>query len=124
MSRVIDTFGRVDVLVNNAGVNIPRDALEVTEADWDGVLDVNLKGCFLCRRRVARSMIETGGGKIVNIASQNGVVGYYKRAAYCSSKAGVVNSDAGVGCGMGALSDYGECRGSDVYFDAFDTIDV
>lgn len=91
VSRVVDTYGRVDVLVNNAGVNIPRDALEVTEADWDGVLDVNLKGLFFMSQRVARSMIEAGGGKIVNIASQNGVVGYYKRAAYCSSKAGVVN---------------------------------
>ncbi len=91
VSRVVDTYGRVDILVNNAGVNIPRDALEVTEADWDGVLDVNLKGLFFMSQRVARSMIETGGGKIVNIASQNGVVGYYKRAAYCSSKAGVVN---------------------------------
>ena len=91
VSRVIDTYGRVDILVNNAGVNIPRDALEVTEADWDGVLDVNLKGLFFMSQRVARSMIEMGGGKIVNIASQNGVVGYYKRAAYCSSKAGVIN---------------------------------
>ena len=91
VSRVVDTYGRVDILVNNAGVNIPRDALEVTEADWDGVLDVNLKGLFFMSQRVARSMIEMGGGKIVNIASQNGVVGYYKRAAYCSSKAGVVN---------------------------------
>ncbi len=91
VSRVVDAYGRVDILVNNAGVNIPRDALEVTEADWDGVLDVNLKGLFFMSQRVARSMIETGGGKIVNIASQNGVVGYYKRAAYCSSKAGVVN---------------------------------
>lgn len=91
VSWVVDTYGRVDILVNNAGVNIPRDALEVTEADWDAVLDVNLKGLFFMSQRVARSMIEAGGGKIVNIASQNGVVGYYKRAAYCSSKAGVVN---------------------------------
>ena len=69
-------------------------------------------------------MIETGGGKIVNIASQNGVVGYYKRAAYCSSKARCGESDAGVGCGVGVLWDYGECRGADVYFDAVDAIDV
>jgi 2-dehydro-3-deoxy-D-gluconate 5-dehydrogenase len=91
VSAAIGRFGRVDVLVNNAGVNIPRDALEVTEADWDGVLDVNLKGLFFMSQRVAREMVKGGGGKIVNIASQNGVVGYYKRAAYCSSKAGVVN---------------------------------
>ena len=91
VSRALQTFGRIDVLVNNAGINIPREALELTEEDWDRVLDVNLKGLFFLSQRVAREMIRTGGGKIVNIASQNGVVGYYKRAAYCSSKAGVVN---------------------------------
>ena len=84
-------FGRIDILVNNAGVNIPRAALELTEEDWDGVLDVNLKGLFFVSQRVAKEMIKRGRGKIVNIASQNGVIGYYKRAAYCSSKAGVVN---------------------------------
>lgn len=84
-------MGRIDILINNAGVNIPREALEVTESDWDRVLDVNLKGLFFMSQRVAREMIKTGGGRIVNIASQNGVVGYYRRAAYCASKAGVVN---------------------------------
>ena len=91
VAKSIAGLGRVDILVNNAGVNIPRDALELTEQDWDGVLDVNLKGLFFLSQRVAREMVDSGSGKIVNIASQNGVVGYYKRAAYCSSKAGVVN---------------------------------
>ena len=91
VDRAVAEMGRIDVLVNNAGVNIPREALEVTEADWDGVVDVNLKGLFFLSQRVARKMAAAGGGKIVNMASQNGVVGYYKRAAYCSSKAGVVN---------------------------------
>ena len=91
VAETVQEMGRIDILVNNAGVNIPRDALELTEEDWDGMLDVNLKGLFFLSQRVAREMIKTGGGKIVNIASQNGVVGYYKRAAYCSSKAGVVN---------------------------------
>ena len=91
VAKTIQEMGRIDILVNNAGVNIPRDALELTEEDWDGVLDLNLKGLFFLSQRVAREMVETGGGKIVNIASQMGVVGYYKRAAYCSSKAGVVN---------------------------------
>ena len=91
LARVIEHTGTIDVLVNNAGVNIPRDALDVTEEDWDRVLDVNLKGSFFMSQRVGRTMKERGGGKIVNIVSQNGVVGYYKRAAYCSSKAGVVN---------------------------------
>jgi 2-deoxy-D-gluconate 3-dehydrogenase len=91
IGKVIENIGRVDILVNNAGVNIPQDALELTEEDWDSVLDVNLKGLFFLSQRVAREMIKSGGGKIVNMASQNGVVGYYRRAAYCSSKAGVVN---------------------------------
>ena len=91
VTRTIEEMGRVDILVNNAGVNIPRDALELTEADWDGVLDVNLKGLFFMSQRVAHEMVDGDGGKIINIASQNGVVGYYRRAAYCSSKAGVVN---------------------------------
>lgn len=91
VTEAVEATGKVDLLVNNAGVNIPRDALELTEEDWDGVLDVNLKGLFFLSQRVAREMVRSGGGRIVNIASQNGVVGYYKRAAYCSSKAGVVN---------------------------------
>jgi len=91
VAQAVGEMGRIDILVNNAGVNIPRDALEVTEADWDRVLDVNLKGLFFTSQRAARAMKTSGGGSIVNIASQNGVVGYYKRAAYCSSKAGVVN---------------------------------
>ena len=91
VAEAVAKLGRIDILVNNAGVNIPRAALELTEEDWDGVLDVNLKGLFFLSQRVGREMVKQGGGKIINIASQNGVVGYYKRAAYCSSKAGVVN---------------------------------
>ncbi|HTO21895.1 MAG TPA: glucose 1-dehydrogenase [Spirochaetia bacterium] len=87
---VLAAWGRIDILVNNAGVNIPRPALEVTEEDWDGVLDINLKGLFFTAQKTALAM-KNGGGRIINIASQNGVVGYYRRAAYCASKAGVVN---------------------------------
>ncbi|CAN5188065.1 3-oxoacyl-[acyl-carrier-protein] reductase [soil metagenome] len=88
---VLEQLGRLDIVVNNAGLNVQRFALEVTEEDWDSVLDVNLKGLFFCAQAAARHMVGAGGGRIVNIASQMGLVGYYRRAAYCSSKAGVVN---------------------------------
>jgi NAD(P)-dependent dehydrogenase (short-subunit alcohol dehydrogenase family) len=90
---VVERTGRVDVLVNNAGVNIRRDAFEISEADWDGVLDVNLKGVFFMAQAVGRQMRDQSpkGGSIINMASIMGLVGYYQRAAYCSSKAGVVN---------------------------------
>ena len=87
-----EKLGGMDILVNNAGVNIPVEALDLTEQDWDRVQDVNLKGLFFLSQAVARQMKADGsGGRIINVASINGVVGYYKRAAYCSSKAGVVN---------------------------------
>ena len=92
VDNVLKHFGRLDILVNNAGINVPRLALDVTEDDWDRVLDVNLKGVFFVAQAVAkRAMVPQGSGKIINIASQNGVIGYFFRAAYCSSKAGVVN---------------------------------
>ncbi len=92
VAGVVSRFGRIDILVNNAGMNIHRLALEVSEEDWDRVLDVNLKGAFFMAQAVARqAMVPQEGGKIVNIASQHGVVGLHHRAAYCSSKAGLVN---------------------------------
>jgi NAD(P)-dependent dehydrogenase (short-subunit alcohol dehydrogenase family) len=91
VDEVVKGFSKVDILVNNAGINVPKQALDVTEDDWDRILDVNLKGVFFCAQAVGREMVRRGSGKIINIASQNGVVGYHDRAAYCSSKAGVVN---------------------------------
>ncbi|MCM3790253.1 glucose 1-dehydrogenase [Domibacillus indicus] len=84
-------LGRIDVLVNNAGINIAKPSLEVTEEDWDRVLDTNLKGTFFCTQRAGKYMIEQEHpGKIINIVSQMAFVGYIKRAAYCSSKGGAV----------------------------------
>ena len=84
-------LGGLDVLVANAGVNVPRAALDVTEADWDRVLDVDLKGVFFSCQAAGWRMVAQGRGSIVTIASQNGVIGYPHRAAYCAAKAGVVN---------------------------------
>jgi 2-dehydro-3-deoxy-D-gluconate 5-dehydrogenase len=85
--------GRIDVLVNNAGLNVPQLAFDVTEEAWDRILDVNLKGLFFVAQAVGRRMRDQTprGGSIVNMASQMGVVGYSQRAAYCASKAGVIN---------------------------------
>lgn len=92
--RLIDTaaeeFGTIDVLVNNAGVNIAKPAMEVTEEDWDTVLDLNLKSAFFASQAAAKYMLEQNSGRIINIASQMAFVGFVKRAAYCSSKGGLV----------------------------------
>ena len=80
----------IDVLVNNAGINIPKPALEVTEEDWDRVLDTNLKGVFFCSQQAGKYMVPQRKGKIINIVSQMAFVGYVKRASYCSSKGGAV----------------------------------
>lgn len=85
-------MGKIHILINNAGIQIAKPSLEVTEDDWDKVVDTNLKGAFFVSQSVAKQIIKQGeGGRIINIASQNGVIGYYNRAAYCSAKAGMVN---------------------------------
>jgi 2-deoxy-D-gluconate 3-dehydrogenase len=80
----------IDILVNNAGVNHPAPAIEVTEAQWDAVLDTNLKGTFFLTRALARTWLAAGSaGAVVNIGSQAGTVGIEERAAYCASKGGL-----------------------------------
>jgi len=85
-------LGPIGVLVNNAGVAGRQPTLDVTEADWDRVVDTNLKGVWLMAQEVARHMVRLGhGGSIVNVGSILGLGGSSGVAAYCASKAGVVN---------------------------------
>ncbi len=91
VSRIRQDLGEVDILVCSAGINIPKLAHEVTEADWDAIFTVNTKGLFFCNQAVAiQSMIPRKRGVIMNIASQMGLVGGFKRTVYCASKGGVI----------------------------------
>jgi len=90
VKSVVEKFGRVDILVNNAGVTADNLLLRLKEADWDRVVDTNLKGTFNCIKAVARTMIKQRGGKIINMASVVGMVGNPGQANYCASKAGII----------------------------------
>jgi NAD(P)-dependent dehydrogenase (short-subunit alcohol dehydrogenase family) len=90
MNEVYNHFGQIDILINNAGINIPKPVDEVTEKDWDTVLDLNLKSAFFCCQAAGKYMKDQNKGKIINISSQMAQVGYFNRAAYCSSKGGVM----------------------------------
>lgn len=85
-----ERFGRLDILVNNAGIAAPATALDLTEAEWDAVIDTNLKGVFLTAQEAGRRMAATGGGSIVNVASILGLRVTGGVSAYAASKAGVV----------------------------------
>jgi len=87
--RVIATFGRLDLLVNNAGVQTWKPLLQVTEEEWDLVVDTNLKGCFLCTQQAARYMKDHGGGSIVNLGSGCNKLAFPSLVAYTASKGGI-----------------------------------
>lgn len=90
IQKVLKSFLRIDVLINNAGVMRPAPASEVSEADWDLTHNVNLKASFFLSRLAARVMRSHGGGRIINISSQLGIVGRDNCAPYTASKGGLI----------------------------------
>ena len=88
--EVIAKFGTIDILVNNAGTVITSPLLDMSESDWDEVINVNLKGCYLCSQAVGKIMVERKKGNIINIASIFAFKAIPTRGAYCVAKAGVV----------------------------------
>lgn len=81
---------RIDILVNNAAIFSRTPFLQIQEADWDRILDINLKGVFLCSQAAARPMLQQGGGRIINLASLGGIKPWPDHLPYCISKAGVI----------------------------------
>jgi len=90
VETIVSTFGRVDVLVNNAGISRDQLIIRMSDEDWDKVLSVNLKSVFLCTRAVLRHMIKQRWGRIISIASIVGLVGNPGQANYASAKAGII----------------------------------
>lgn len=90
MQKTSDKFGRIDILVNNAGVFTSKPIGKSTEADWKRMMDINLKGCFNCSKAAASRMIAQKYGKIVNIASIAGIVGYNNASIYSATKGGII----------------------------------
>jgi len=87
----IDTFGRLDILVNNAGFTRPAMMIKMTEEQWDQVVDIHLKGAFLCSQAAGRQMKEQNSGRIINVMSVAGLVGTVGQINYSAAKGGILS---------------------------------
>ena len=87
--HAVQTYGRLDILVNNAGIALRAGLVDTTVADWDRLMDINLKGVFLGMQHAIPAMLESGGGSVINISSTSGIVGFPGGTAYHSAKGGV-----------------------------------
>ncbi len=91
VEKTVKQFGRIDILINNAGIYLEKRIEETAEEEWDQVININLKGVFLCSKAVYPHFKNQGSGTIVNMSSDSGVSGNPNEAAYCASKGGVTN---------------------------------
>lgn len=90
INRIISEFGKIDILVNSAGSHIKKPSIEMTEDEWNRIMDINLRGMFFACQSAGKQMIRQNSGKIINIASLGSYVSLFETTAYCVSKAGVV----------------------------------
>jgi len=90
INKILDKFGKVDILVNNAGITKDNLILRMSQAEWDAVINVNLKGTFNCIKAVSKPMVKQRSGKIISIASIIGLMGNFGQANYAASKAGII----------------------------------
>ena len=97
VKEIVDRLGRADILVNNAGISVRNPPERYTMEEWDRVVDVNLRGAFMCSREVYPHMVAAGGGKIINIGSMTSVFGIDWAAPYASSKGGIVQLGKSLG---------------------------
>lgn len=105
VSAVVERFGHIDILINSAGLNVRKAALDFTEEDWDAVQDVQLKSAFLTCQAVAQHMIEKGiHGRLINIASLLSQLGLKNMISYCAAKGGIVQLTKGL---ANELAQYG-----------------
>ena len=91
VDAAVSNYGRLDILINNAGMTLFKGIDDTSEEDWDRIVNTNLKGVFLCCKAAIPAMRESGGGSIVNIASVAGLIGMPQHFAYCAAKAGVIH---------------------------------
>ena len=112
VKSTLDQFGRLDVLVNNAGIGIRKAPEDYTLDEWGQVIGINLTGSFLPCRDVYRHMKSAGGGKIINIGSMTSIFGHDMVMPYAASKGGVMYVRRWVGWSRGGLSELRPCRGN------------
>jgi NAD(P)-dependent dehydrogenase (short-subunit alcohol dehydrogenase family) len=98
VQATVNKFGSVDILVNNAGMSVVGASVDLEESRWRTGMDVMLNGVFFCSQAAGKQMIKQKSGKIVNIASVNGIVAFPERACYCAAKAGVIALTKVLGC--------------------------
>ena len=90
VNEALETYGRIDVLINNAGITYVNKLIDTTEEQWDKTLDINLKGAFLLCKAIVPHMIENNCGVIINVSSGAGKIGFEDISAYCASKFGMI----------------------------------